>query len=151
MSLCSVPSESPVTLHHCFTHLPLLCYSFGTNWNVLKLPRCASLLKWLKAEKKHWKSTILRRRKYVGFVTARKSGTKLSPRIIYYLFLRAVFKKPSWFSYGNKIVCPSGTTDRAKISYPRTCRPLANSSWSSSLDSGLVCCVSGSVWSPQFL
>lgn len=134
-----------------------LCCSFRTNRNFLRSQHVLLFLNGSKLEKKKRERNIenqlfLRgRRKYVGFVTARKSGTKLSPRIIYHPFLRAIFKPPGWLSQSSEIVCPTGAAGHFEISYPGACRPRAVPAQSSLLDSGLVCCLSGSVRSPQFL
>lgn len=93
VSPCTVPAEPPVASRHCSEHLPYFAIALGQteiSWSsqhVLLFVNGSKL-------RKHWKSTVLRgKRKYRGFVPARKSGTKLSPRVIYYPFLGG------WFSH----------------------------------------------------
>lgn len=144
LSPCLGLAESPVTLHQGFAHLPYFAITLGQT-EVCLSSQLMLLFKNGSKLKKHRGSTVLRgRRKYGGFVTARKSSTKLSPGIIYSPFLKAVFKHPGWFSHSNKTVRPNGAVGSFWISSPGTCRPQASSRWSSLLDSGLVCCLPGS-------
>lgn len=89
VSLCTVPTESPVASCHCCAHLPYFAIALGQTEISWSSQHVFLFVNGLKL-RKHWKSTVLGgKRKYRGFVPARKRGTKLSPRVIYYPFQRA--------------------------------------------------------------